>query len=320
MDCGNETSSDDLKKVCSILLKSSLPSTSIEQCGANGEVTKAEKPKVPDVEAEVNIVVQKSNGKALGAKEATDLLKKKDFTKKVSTGGGLTVEGMTTAYPKEEKKEESNVMVIVIAVVAVVVIVALIAAFIVYRRRGKADINQSHVMSQRSAMTHAGVSSTELVPRVEVMSSKDNMAYDGNDEVNTNGTFMFEMPTGLKSSNSPDNKEENVLEIGYYHGNMSAVRAENLLSQCNEAGTYLLYTNPEQHLTFAVRTPVGDPRVRHFSLKKNSGKYTAQPGSSPAMTFNSINMAMEHYSVHAISFGETEPDVVLKEPLLKSAL
>lgn len=320
LDCRNETNSDVLSQVCSILLKSSVPSTVIEQCGANGEMKKVEKPKAPSAEAEVNIVVEKPDGKALGAKEATDLLKSKDFSEKVSTGGNFEIEEMTTAYPSQSsKKADSNTMVIVIAVIAVVVVVAVISGFIIYKRRGHADIKQSHMMSQRSVMTHAGVSSTELIPRVEVMSSNDNMAYDGNDEVNTNGTFMFEMPTGLKSSNNPEKKEENVLDIGYYHGNMSAERAENLLNQCSEAGTFLLYTNPE-HLTFAVRTPAGLPRVRHFSLKKFNGRYTAQPGSSAAVTFDSITLMMEHYSVHAVSFEEDTPDVVLKEPLLKSAL
>lgn len=321
LDCGNETNNDVLNQVCSILLKSSVPSTAIEQCGTNGEMKKAEKPRAPSAEAEINIVVEKPDGKALGAKEATDLLKSKDFSEKVSKGGNFEIEGMKTAYPSQSsKKGDNNTMVIVIAIIAVVVVVAVVAGFVIYKRRGHADIKQSHMMSQRSVMTHAGISSTELVPRVEVMSSNENMAYEGNDEINTSGTFMFEMPTGLKSSNAPEKKEENVLDIGYYHGNMSAERAENLLSQCSEAGTFILYTNPEQHLTFAVCTPGGLPRVRQFSLKKSNGRYTAQPGSSAAVTFNSITLVMEHYSVHAVSFEEDTPDIVLKEPLLKSAL
>jgi len=309
-----------MQMICSKFFQGSDSTTKVEQCGKQGEMKKVEKKKVPPATTDVNVVVEKE-GKALDAKEAEDLLKKKDLSGKIGEGeSGFEVDGVEKAYPKKknEKEESSSAITIIIAVGVVVVVAVAIVAFVLLRRKRQEEEKQSVVMQQRVAMTHANASTSDLIPRVEVMSAKENMAYDGGEEVNSDGTFMFEMPSVLKPSSSKE--AENVLDINYYHGNMSVAGAEKLLEQCSEPGAFLLYTNPEQLLTFAVLAPAGGPSVRHFSLKKSNGKFTAQPGEADSVTFDSINKVMEHFSVHSISFAETEPEVILREPFLKSAL
>ena len=187
------------------------------------------------------------------------------------------------------------------------------------RRRNVDDEKnkQSMVMQQRVAMTHSSASTSDLIP------AKDNMAYDGSDGAVDNDTFMFEMPTGLKSSGKNASGEK-ITDIGYYHGNMGTKEVIALLQDC-DAGSFILYTNLEQNLAFAVRAPGGGAElVRHFSVTKSASggnKYHAQPGMlMDGVSFDTVNKIMEHYSVHAITFAEDEPAVILKEPLLKSAL
>ena len=210
-----------------------------------------------------------------------------------------------------------------VAIAACVVLTVALVAFLMLRQRKEEEKNKhSMMMQQRVAMTHSNASTSDLIP------TKDNMAYDGSDETNGD-TFMFEMPTGLKSTanNSDDKKPaEKMSDISYYHGNMVAKEATSLLVGC-EAGSFMLYTNLEQNLAYAVRAPVGgQEEVRHFSVTKSvagSGggyKYTTQPGLSDGVTFDTLHKITEHYSVHAITFSDDEPVVILKEPLLKSAL
>ena len=238
--------------------------------------------------------------------------------------GDFEVEGLEKAYPEKSNKGNddsgSSTLFIVIAIAGVVVIAVALAAFLLLRRRNEENEQnkQSMVMQQRVAMTHSGASTSNLIP------TKDNMAYDGSDEDNGE-TFMFEMPTGLKSTSASEQSSdegEKITDIGYYHGNMVAKDVNSLLQDC-EAGSFVLYTNLEQNLAFAVRAPSGGSEaVRHFSVTKSDsgGKYTTQPGMTDGVTFDAVNKIMEHYSVHAITFVEDEPAVILKEPLLKSAL
>ena len=318
LDCKN-SSIDTGKLMQMICSKFFEGSTTVEQCGKQGEMKKAEKKEVSSTTTDVNVVVEK-DGKALDSKEAEKKLK--ENSKEISEQtNGVSLEGierLPRGNGNDNDNDNDNITVIIIAICAAVVVTAAIVAFVLLRRKRQEEEKQSVVMQQRVAMTHAGASTSDLIPRVEVMSAKENMAYDGGEEVNSDGTFMFEMPSALKSSS--EKEAENVLDIGYYHGNMSAGGAEKLLSQCSEPGVFLLYTNTEQLLTFAVLAPAGGPGVRHFSLTKSNGKFTAQPGDADSVTFDSINKVMEHFSVHSISFDETEPEVILREPFLKSAL
>lgn len=235
---------------------------------------------------------------------------------------GYKIEGVGKGCCKVDGKNGdgesgSSTLITIIAIAAVVVIAVALIAFVLLRRRtvDNEKNKQSIVMQQRVAMTHSNASTSDLIP------AKDNMAYDSSDA--DNDTFMFEMPTGLKSSGKNEPVEK-VTDIGYYHGNMGAREVTALLQDC-EAGSFILYTNLEQNLAFAVRAPGGGAEtVRHFSVTKTASaggyNYHAQPGITDGVSFDTVNKIMEHYSVHAITFAEDEPAVILKEPLLKSAL
>ena len=320
-DCsaaGNSSATQNsfVKNICKqFLANPSFSSVNLEACGNQNKMEKPEKKKVEPVKVDVNVIVKDKDGKALNAKDAEELMKKKELAKK--TDGYYKVIDQEPAYPNGENDEtEGNTVTIIAAVVCAVIAVAIIigvAAFL--KRHGHTSEKQSLVMQQRSKnmnMTHDTSQSNLIGHGVDI---GGNASYE-EDEVNADSTFMFDMPTGLK----PKEKKESPENLKWYYSEMSKQEVDNLLGQCNEAGTYLLYKDDDSNLVVAVKGPEGGPSTRHFKVKYFNNKYQVQPGLLESKEFDTLEKMAEYYSVHTISFRETEPDIILKEPLLKSAL
>lgn len=289
------------------------------QCGQPGSMTKKEVKKTDPATVDIHVVIEdKKTGKALPAGEAIDLLEKKK-DQFPSSYNMLSANGKGKRTQEEEKK---NTVVIAVVVCLCLALVAAVAIFLFVRHKNQTRGKGTDVMHQRSVMLRSDpTSSSQLVPRGSVDDGipKENLAYNDDDEEINNGTFMFEMPANLKASNK---KTEDIEKVGWYHGEVSEISVEKLLSQCNEAGTYLLYKNASKEYVLGVKASPGGPTVHHFSINiPIEGRFNVQFGSMDPMTFNSVSRLIEYYSVHTISFDDDMiPDVVLTSPLLKSAL
>ena len=192
-DDGNRTLQDlltpsTIKVFCKKLLSSGL--ASILQCGQDENMEKPQQPKVDPSIVEVKIVVEDGKGKT---RKGNEVLSELESKLKENTELGPHIEIVSTTMVEPSKKEtKDNKTVIIIVVCLGIVLIAIVAAAVYVKNRKHSTAKHSLIMEQRSVMSHGKGS---VYRNGE---AKENMAYNV-DEVDDKKSFMFEMPTGLKS-------------------------------------------------------------------------------------------------------------------------
>ena len=109
--------------------------------------------------------------------------------------------------------------------------------------------------------------------------------------------------------------------LPWYKGQLEKKQVEAYFEQCRKPGSYLAYKNSVGVLTIAVKSPEGGPDIRHFQVTRTSdGGFVAAFGNNDPVTRDSLIDIIEHFQVSSITFGNSEPDVVLTEPWLRTSI
>lgn len=185
--------SDFVNSVCTIFLSRSSSVISFAQCG---QPNKMQTPVIRNVElavVNVNVVVENQDGMVLSGTEALGLIKQKDLLQEMV--GKYNGNSAKLAYVEKIPKEPKDYTItIIIAVTCAVVAVAIIVGVVVSLKRRKHGYQrQSSVMQKRVA--------TNDTKTLDLVGYSNN-AYS--DEIKSDGSFMFEVPSTLKASNKEE--------------------------------------------------------------------------------------------------------------------